>query len=267
MDDFENTFFNLSSTPQFSLCSTSTNSNSNGSTSSLPTATSAESANLLQTQADDLEAMLLPHTAQSSQNINSHAEDDIATLLDNLPDEPSVDVGDDSEHRTIDSILGQDSSSAIQTSSNPVLSQGQSIVLEQSKPKTNVVVKSEHVSSSNMVQLKIIKPIIGLSSSSIANAAKMIPITVHSLTGQKHSIVHTVMPVGTPCVRVLPAGSQTLFQQNIIKQELLEEKVGMLYIFMILTAVSKVSTDIVNFCGGNTQQLLFVCFYMLLLHL
>jgi len=225
MDDFENTFFNLPSSTQYPLCSSSANNNSNVTTSSLNfVENKTDSNNLLQTQADDLDSMLLPCSTSSNQVEFNHGDDELATLLDSLPDEPLINEAEAAESPSLDAIIGQVLTSETETKTNKSLDHSQANILEQSVPKTNVVIKSETVPS-NIMQLKLIKPV-NLSSVSIGSATKVVPITVHSLSGQKHSIVRTVMPIGTPCVRVLSANNLPILKPTIIKQEPPDETVS-----------------------------------------
>ena len=219
MDDFESTFFNLSPSTQFPRCSSSNNSNAAvNATTSFTTVGNTDSSNLLQTQADDLDSVLLPCSSSSNQ-INH--DDDLATLLENLPEEPLSNTTQDAESSSLDSIIGQ----ALTSETNSKLpSNNQSYNLDNSNSKTNLVVKSENVPS-EVVPFKLIKPIT-LSGGNIGNAAKVVPITVHSLSGQKHSIVHTMIPVGTPCVRLVSASSLSSLKQTIVKQEFPDVKVS-----------------------------------------
>ena len=222
MDDFGGTFFDLSSSsPPFSFCSTSANTNSNGSSSSFSfmdnsiTIASSTASKSLQTQVDDLDSMLLP-TVDSS---NSNADDpkDLSALLDNLTDDPLPGTSDNNESLNIDSLIGHDLKSEAQTVLNCKPAQSE----EQSKQILTLNVSSEKlVSTSSMVQLKLIKPMVGLTSGmTTLNASSMIPVTVHSLTGQKHSIMHTVLPMCGPKVHVLPIGKHPVLSQSLIKQE------------------------------------------------
>ena len=233
MDDFENTFFNLP-TSTFSVCATSGSSNSNGSNSSFPLLGSNVenvcSNNFVQspTTGNDLESILLANTTASNQNSSNRVDDELATLLDNLPDESISNTASDIEQPSIDSIIGQDSASETPNVTNAASfhTGNQCTVVEKSKLKSNipVIIKSENLSSSSLLQLKLLKSV-ELSSSGVTHNPKVVPVTVHSVTSQKHSVVHAIMPIGTPCVRVLPTGSHTLLKQAIVKQEPLEEKV------------------------------------------
>ena len=201
MDDFGSTFFDLSSSPSYSLCSGSATNNIGSNTFTYNDSTTI-SNNLLQEQVEDLDSMFLP---SNSTEIPGNEKNSLSALLDNLADDPvsSTNV----EPLNIDSLIDQD---------KPLLASNTDNVQQphQISKNGNTSSSEKLLKPTNMVQVKLVKPINVINSSN-----GMIPVTVHSLSGQKHSIIRTSLPMCGPRVHLLPVINHSGIPKTNPKQE------------------------------------------------
>ena len=204
MDEFGSTFFDLSSS-SFPLCPVSSTSNSNGATSSFSFNQDNKNSNVFEEHHGDLDSFV-------TKTENRDHKDSLSSLLDNLDD--ASEPYENSEPLNIESLIEQNSDTAHATSDIQPLQTN----AEQSVVKTNTSVEKV-VRASNVVQIKLVKkPLSMISSVGSINSNSFIPVTVHSLSGQKHSIVHTTLPMQGPRVHLLPSFNNPLLQQTALQQ-------------------------------------------------
>lgn len=210
MDDFGSTFFDLSSSPNYSLCSASQNNNIASNSSFTFNDTSSTSNNLLQAQVDDLDSILL--NVSNSTEISGSEKNSLSALLDNLTDDP-VSSSANPQPLNIDSLIDQGKNSQLLNNDN-LLPQQSNLLQYISKTETSTEI-AKPSKPSNMVQVKLVKPI-GVINSLGSNG--MIPVTVHSVSGQRHSVIRTTLPMCGPRVHLLPV-NHSMITQASIKQE------------------------------------------------